>query len=121
MRFPKYTAAFYLAKQEEGPEYFPGFYYGFYCVEDVKWPKQKALLYMWLFHFHSAVKNRAFFPVFPLGDPRLRYFWGYPFGVSRKKASTIFYNTAKQKGTYWHSEWRFLKEEAIGVEIHKIL
>ena len=35
---------FYLAKQEEGPEHFPGFYYGFYCIEDVKWPKQKALL-----------------------------------------------------------------------------
>ena len=27
----------------------------------------KALLYnMWLFHLHSTVKNRAFFPVFPL-------------------------------------------------------
>ena len=49
---------------------------------------------MWLFHLHSTLKNRAFFQFSPRRDPRLRYFSGYPFGVSRKKASTIFYNTA---------------------------
>ena len=30
-------------------------------------------------------------------EPRIRHFLGYPFGASRKKASTIFYNTAKGK------------------------
>ena len=30
----------------------------------------------------------------PWRDPRLRHFAGYPFGASRKKTSTIFYNTA---------------------------
>ncbi|WP_337430812.1 hypothetical protein [Bilophila sp.] len=40
---------------------------------------------MWLFHLHSAVKNRAFFQFSPWRDPRLRHFSGYPFGVSRKK------------------------------------
>ena len=32
-------------------------------------------------------------------DSRLRPFSGYPFGTSRKKASTIFYNTAISKGS----------------------
>ena len=29
-------------------------------------------------------------------EPRIRHFVGYPFGASRKKASAIFYNTAKR-------------------------
>ena len=52
---------------------------------------------MWLFHLHSALKNRAFFQFSPWRDPRLRHFSGYPFGASRKKASIIFYNTAIKK------------------------
>ena len=55
---------------------------------------------MWLFHLHSTVKNRVFFQFSPRRDPRLRYFAGYAFGVSMKKASTIFYNTANKKGLH---------------------
>ena len=39
-------------------------------------------------------ENTAFFQFSPWRDPRLMPFSGYPFGVSRKKASTVFYNTA---------------------------
>ena len=51
---------------------------------------------MWLFHLHSAVKIRPFFRFSPWQAPRPRHFAGYPFGASRKKASAIFYNTAKR-------------------------
>ena len=44
---------------------------------------------MWLFHLHSAVKIRPFFRFSPWQAPRPRHFAGYPFGASRKKASTI--------------------------------
>ena len=37
------------------------------------------------------------FPFSPWREPRPRHFAGYPFGVSRKKASTVFYNTAFSK------------------------
>ncbi|WP_308770558.1 hypothetical protein, partial [uncultured Bilophila sp.] len=39
-------------------------------------------------------KYSLFLRFSPWRDPRLRHFAGYPFGASRKKASTIFYNTA---------------------------
>ena len=39
-------------------------------------------------------KIQPFFQFSPWRDPRLRHLSGYPFGTSRKKASTIFYNTA---------------------------
>ena len=45
---------------------------------------------MWLFHLHSAMKIRPFLRFSPWRDPRPRHFSGYPFGVSRKKASAIF-------------------------------
>ena len=45
---------------------------------------------MWLFHLHSAVKNTTFFQFSPWRAPQLRHFSAYSFGVSRKKASTIF-------------------------------
>ena len=45
---------------------------------------------LWLFHLHSAVEMQPFFPFSPWRDIRLRHFPGYPFGASRKKASTIF-------------------------------
>ena len=51
---------------------------------------------LWLFHLHSPVKNIAFFQFSSRRDLRLRHFFGYPFGVSRKKVSTVFYNTAKR-------------------------
>ena len=51
---------------------------------------------MWLFHLHSAVKNRAFFQFSPWRDTWLRHFrlslWNF-----KEKPSTIFYNTAKAK------------------------
>ena len=49
---------------------------------------------LWLFHLQSVVKIQFFLLFSPWRDPRLRHFAGYPFGTSRKKASTIFYNTA---------------------------
>ena len=52
---------------------------------------------LWLFHLHSAVKIQPFSPVFPLAGAAIRHFVGYPFGASRKKASTVFYNTAYEK------------------------
>ena len=55
---------------------------------------------MWLLHLHRAVKNTAFFQFSPRRDPRLRPFSGYPFGVSREKASNIFYNTTNKKGLH---------------------
>ena len=59
--------------------------------------KNKWLCYStWSFHLHGAVKNRAFFLVFPLAGSTAKAFSGYPFGVSRKTASIIFYNTAKR-------------------------
>ena len=39
-------------------------------------------------------KYSPFLRVSPWRDPRIRHFAGYPFGASRKKASTIFYNAA---------------------------
>ena len=44
-------------------------------------------------------KYSLFLRFSPWRDPRLRHFSGYPFGTSRKKASTIFYNTAISKGS----------------------
>ena len=46
--------------------------------------------------FHPTVwwKYSLFLRFSPWRDPRPRYFSGYPFGGSRKKASTIFYDTA---------------------------
>ena len=35
-------------------------------------------------------ENTAFFPVFPLVGSTAKAFFGYPFGTSRNKASTIF-------------------------------
>ena len=35
----------------------------------------KALYSMWLFHLHSALKNRAFFPVFPLAGATAKAFF----------------------------------------------
>ena len=48
---------------------------------------------MWLFHFHSTVKIQPFSLVSPWRDPGLRHVAGYPFGASRKNASTVFYDT----------------------------
>ena len=42
-------------------------------------------------------KIELFFQFSPWRDAQLRPFSGYPFGASRKKASAIFYNTAKNK------------------------
>ena len=49
---------------------------------------------MWLFHLHSTVKRRPFSPFSPWRNPCLGYFIGYSFGISRNKASTVFYDTA---------------------------
>ena len=46
------------------------------------------------FIFTVLWKYGLFIRFSPWREPRLRRFSGYPFGTSRKKASTIFYNTA---------------------------
>ena len=68
-----------------------------------------AFYWLFLWNFKSSVMVygcfistvrwtiRPFFQFSPWRDPRLRHFAGYPFGTSRKKASTIFYNTAISK------------------------
>ncbi|WP_337430718.1 hypothetical protein [Bilophila sp.] len=43
------------------------------------------------------MKIQPFYPIFPLAGSTAKAFSGYPFGTSRKKASTIFYNTAFKK------------------------
>ena len=49
---------------------------------------------MWLFHLHSMVKIQPLSLVFSLRNSWLKYFVTYSFGNSRKKVSTIFYDTA---------------------------
>ena len=51
---------------------------------------------MWLFHLHSAVKIQPFYPFFPLAGST-KHFAGYPFGTSRKKASTFSITRASLK------------------------
>ena len=43
-------------------------------------------------------KYSLFLRFSPWRDPRPRHFSGYPFGASRKKASTVFYSTAFTNG-----------------------
>ena len=52
---------------------------------------------MWLFYLHSTVKIQPFFRFFPWLNLRLRHFADYFLGTSRKKTSTVFYGTAKNK------------------------
>ena len=49
---------------------------------------------MWLFHLHSRVKIDLFLQFSPWRNPCLGHFIGYSFGISRNKASTLFYDTA---------------------------
>ena len=53
-----------------------------------------ALLYLWLFHLHSAMKIQPFSPVFPLAGATDKAFCRLSLWSFKKKASTIFYNTA---------------------------
>jgi len=50
----------------------------------------RRLCHTWLFHLHSMVKIQLFLQFSLWRNPRLKYFAGYPFETSRKKASTIF-------------------------------
>ena len=49
---------------------------------------------MWLFHLHSAVKIRPFYPVFPLAGATDNAFFRLSLWNFKKKTSTIFYDTA---------------------------
>jgi len=42
------------------------------------------------FHLHNTVKRQPFSPGFPLAESIAKAFSGYSFGISRKKASTLF-------------------------------
>ena len=68
---------------------------------------------MWLFHLHSALKIQLFSPFSPWREPRIRHVVVYPFGASRKKASTIFYNTAKRKNLYFHHTMEIKQSHSI--------
>ena len=50
----------------------------------------------WLFCLGNMLKNIYFFSNFPLAGSMTGDFIGYPFGISRDKASTVFYDTAKK-------------------------
>ena len=52
---------------------------------------------MWLFYLRNIVRIQAFIRFSPWWDPQPRHFVGYSSGTSRKKASTIFYGTAKSR------------------------
>ena len=54
------------------------------------WNFKKALIVCGCFIYTIQWKIQPFFPFSPWRDTRLRHFAGYPFGASRKKASTIF-------------------------------
>ena len=54
-----------------------------------------------LLYLHSMVKNTDVFPIFSFfrrWDSCLEPFIGYFFGISRNRASAIFYDTAIRKG-----------------------
>ena len=55
---------------------------------------QRFCYSMWLFHLHSAVKNRAFFPVFPLAGSTAKAFFRLSLWNFKEKTSIFFYNTA---------------------------
>ena len=60
----------------------------------MRYYKYGSVIVCGCFIFTIRWKYRFFIMFFPWREPRLRHFSGYPFGTSRKKASTIFYNTA---------------------------
>ena len=49
---------------------------------------------LWLFYLHSAVKIQPFYPVFPLAGATAKAFFQLSIWNFKKKASTVFYNTA---------------------------
>ena len=56
---------------------------------------------MWLFHLHNMIKYRFFILFFHWRNPQLKYFVGYPFGFSKRKVSTISYDTVTGKRLYF--------------------
>ncbi len=52
---------------------------------------------MWLFHLHSTLKIQLFSPFFPLAGATDKACCRLSLWSFKKKASTIFYNTAKRK------------------------
>ncbi len=50
----------------------------------------KALYSMWLFHLHSAVKNRALFPVFPLAGSTAKAFFQLSLWSFKEKSINHF-------------------------------
>lgn len=54
---------------------------------------------MWLFHLHRAVKNMAFFPVFPSAWATAKAFFRLSIWSFKEKASTFFFNTAFRKSS----------------------
>ena len=65
---------------------------------------QKGSVSMWLFHLHSAVKIRAFYPVFPSSESTTTVFcWLFHWNF-REKASTYFLWHRQTKQPYAMTE-----------------
>ena len=59
--------------------------------------KERLCQSMWLFHLHSTLKIQLFSPFFPLAGATDKACCRLSLWSFKKKASTIFYNTAKRK------------------------
>ena len=57
---------------------------------------------MWLFYLYGTVKIRLFYLVFPLAESMAKAFCWLFLWNFKEKASTIFYDTAKEKRVYPH-------------------
>ena len=64
-----------------------------------RWFFQRLCYGMWLFHLHSTVKNRAFFPVFPLAGSTAKAFSRLSLWSFKKKSVNHF---------LWHSFFKWL-------------
>ena len=59
-------------------------------IQNNRVPFPKALLCMWLFHLHSAVKNTAFFPVFHLVESTVKAFFRLSLWSFKEKSINHF-------------------------------
>ncbi|WP_302552684.1 hypothetical protein [uncultured Bilophila sp.] len=70
---------------------------------------------MWLFHLHSAVKIETFYPAFPLSKSAVEAFCWLSLWNFEEKTSTIFYDTAKRKGSLAAHGGIPLHDQGVGV------
>ena len=58
-----------------------------------------SVIEYWLFHLYSAVKNTAFFSIFPLVESKAKAFCRLILGTSRKKHQPFSMTQPFQKGS----------------------